>query len=137
MRLNSVKNMGGIVLSVSDIVHIDNLLKLSKSLKHKKEKLRDQLLYMKFFMNKDIERKMLYISSNIMLKFKQSLIDILELCKEKCINVGTWVAVAYQNNWYPGEVKHILNDELHSQKSWILLLMNIHKPNRVKYDVSK
>lgn len=49
-----------------------------------------------------------------MLKFKQSLIDILELCKEKCINVGTWVAVVYQNNWYPGEVTHILNDELYT-----------------------
>jgi len=108
---NSVKNMGGIVRSVSDI---DNLLKLSKSLKHKKEKLRDQLLYLKFFMDKDIDRKMLYISSNTMLKFKQSLIDILELCKEKCINVGTWVAVAYQNNWYPGEVTQILNDELYT-----------------------
>ena len=25
----------------------------------------------------------------------------------------------------------------HSQKSWVILLMNIHKPNRVMYDVSK
>ena len=25
----------------------------------------------------------------------------------------------------------------HSQKSWVILLMNIHKPNRVIYDVSK
>jgi hypothetical protein len=27
--------------------------------------------------------------------------------------------------------------EPHSQKSWVILLMNIHKPNRVIYDVSK
>jgi hypothetical protein len=26
---------------------------------------------------------------------------------------------------------------VHSQKSWVILLMNIHKPNRVIYDVSK
>ena len=26
---------------------------------------------------------------------------------------------------------------MHSQKSWVILLMNIHKPNRVMYDVSK
>jgi hypothetical protein len=26
---------------------------------------------------------------------------------------------------------------MHSQKSWVILLMNIHKPNRVIYDVSK
>ena len=26
---------------------------------------------------------------------------------------------------------------LHSQKSWVILLMNIHKPIRVIYDVSK
>jgi hypothetical protein len=25
----------------------------------------------------------------------------------------------------------------HSQKLWVILLMNIHKPNRVIYDVSK
>ena len=25
----------------------------------------------------------------------------------------------------------------HSQKSWVILLMNIHTPNRVIYDVSK
>ena len=25
----------------------------------------------------------------------------------------------------------------HSQKSWVILLMNIHKPNRVIYDISK
>ena len=25
----------------------------------------------------------------------------------------------------------------HSQKSWVLLLMNIHKPNRFMYDISK
>ena len=25
----------------------------------------------------------------------------------------------------------------HSQKSWVILLINIHKPNRVMYDVSK
>ena len=25
----------------------------------------------------------------------------------------------------------------HSQKSWVILLMNIYKPNRVMYDVSK
>jgi hypothetical protein len=24
----------------------------------------------------------------------------------------------------------------HSQKSWVILLMNIHKPNRVMYDIS-
>ena len=26
---------------------------------------------------------------------------------------------------------------MHSQKSWVILLMNIHKPNRVIYDVGK
>ena len=30
-----------------------------------------------------------------------------------------------------------VNPESHSQKSWVILLMNIHKPNRVIYDVSK
>ena len=29
------------------------------------------------------------------------------------------------------------HDLYHSQKSWVILLMNIHKPNRVIYDVSK
>ena len=29
------------------------------------------------------------------------------------------------------------NNKKHSQKSWVILLMNIHKPNRVIYDVSK
>jgi hypothetical protein len=31
----------------------------------------------------------------------------------------------------------IPNNTTHSQKSWVILLMNIHKPNRVMYDVSK
>jgi hypothetical protein len=30
-----------------------------------------------------------------------------------------------------------LVEDPHSQKSWVILLMNIHKPNRVMYDVSK
>ena len=29
------------------------------------------------------------------------------------------------------------NEVKHSQKSWVILLMNIHKPKRVMYDVSK
>ena len=33
--------------------------------------------------------------------------------------------------WLPGPII------CHSQKSWVILLMNIHKPNRVMYDVSK
>ena len=32
---------------------------------------------------------------------------------------------------------HISSTSPHSQKSWVILLMNIHKPNRVIYDVSK
>jgi len=53
--------MGGIVRSILDI---ENLLNISKSLKSKKEKLRDQLLYLKFYMNKDVEKTKLFITSN-------------------------------------------------------------------------
>jgi hypothetical protein len=37
--------------------------------------------------------------------------------------------------WSPSKCVSGISD--HSQKSWVILLMNIHKPNRVIYDVSK
>ena len=40
---------------------------------------------------------------------------------------GTQARVSFQKYMPPS----------HSQKSWVILLMNIHKPNRVIYDVSK
>jgi len=61
-------------------------------------KLRDQLLYVKHFMNKDIDKKSLYISSNTVLKYKETLIGILELDKEK------------QDSWFPGEDVEILSN---------------------------
>lgn len=88
-------------------------------------KLRDQLLYVKHFMNKDIDNKSLYISSNTVLKYKETLIGILELDKEKQINVGTWVAVVYQDNWFPGEVVEIL-----SNTSGLEYKINFMKPKR-------
>ena len=103
--------MGGIVRSILDI---ENLLKISKSLKSKKENLRDQLLNLKFYMNKDVEKTKFFITSNTVLKLKQSLIEILELNKQKVISVGSWVAVAYQNNWYPGELTNTLNEETYT-----------------------
>ena len=41
--------------------------------------------------------------------------------------------------WVDFKLENVLVSlhSLHSQKSWVLLLMNIHKPNRVMYDVSK
>ncbi|VDI67536.1 Hypothetical predicted protein [Mytilus galloprovincialis] len=97
---NSIKAMGGIVKRSRDIEH---LLQISKNLKEKKLKLRDQLLYTKHFMNKEIDKKSFYISSNTVFNFKQTLINVLELDKEKEVAIGTWVAVAYQNGWFPGE----------------------------------
>ena len=65
-------------------------------------------------MNKDVDNTKLFITSNTVLKFKQSLIEILELNKQKVISVGAWVAVAYQNNWYPCKVTNTLNEDTYT-----------------------
>ncbi|CAC5425463.1 unnamed protein product [Mytilus coruscus] len=50
----SVRLMGGIVRSRKDV---DRLLQLSKTIRLKKEKLRNQLLYCKQFMNLDVDKR--------------------------------------------------------------------------------
>ena len=42
-----------------------------------------------------------------------------------------------QRSKYVMHIQRIISTIYHSQKSWVLLLMHIHKPNRVMYDVSK
>ena len=41
------------------------------------------------------------------------------------------------NSISPTPLSDFCKETRHSQKSWVLLLMNIHRPNRVMYDVSK
>ena len=53
-----------------------------------------------------------------------------------CSNLSGWISSVARGDegWSP---RSALLHLLHSQKSWVILLMNIHKPNRVMYDVGK
>jgi hypothetical protein len=51
---NSVRKMGGIVKTLKDL---DSLLAKTKTMRCRKEKLRDQLLFIKNFLNKEVDNK--------------------------------------------------------------------------------
>ena len=42
-------------------------------------------------------------------QFKSTLSSVLKLDETKTISVGTWVAVSFENDWYPGEVIELKN----------------------------
>jgi len=79
---------------------IENILKTFKTLTSKKDKLRDQLLYCKHFFK-------FRCSNNTLSRFKLNLTLVLKLDKAKPISIGTWVAVSFEDDWYPGEVLEI------------------------------
>ncbi|CAC5378127.1 unnamed protein product [Mytilus coruscus] len=99
----SVRLMGGIVRSRKDV---DRLLQLSKTIRLKKEKLRNQLLYCKHFMNLDVDKKDI-MWKNTVNQMKDVLTLTLKIDKQKVLEKGIWVAVSYEDNWYPGEIMDI------------------------------
>lgn len=103
---NSIRKMGGIVKSLTAL---NSLLSHKESLVKKKAKIRDQLLYLKHFDNQHVESKSMSCSQSLK-NLKKYLIEILQLEQIKTITIGTWVVVAYQDTWYPGEVKEV-NDK--------------------------
>ena len=44
---------------------------------------------------------------NTLSQFKLNLTLVLKLDKAKPISIGTWVAVSFEDDWYPGEVLEI------------------------------
>jgi len=95
----NVKLMGDLVRSSKDI---DSLIKSCKSIRSKKEKLRYQIQYCKHFMNLNIEKSDI-LWQNTVNQMKSVLSSILNLDKPKVLEKGTWVAVSYEDNWYPGD----------------------------------
>ena len=102
----SVRLMGGIVRSRKDV---DRLLQLSKTIRLKKEKLRNQLLYCKHFMNLDVDKKDI-MWKNTVNQMKDVLTLTLKIDKQKVLEKGIWVAVSYEDNWYPGEIMDIIDN---------------------------
>jgi hypothetical protein len=92
--------MGGLVISSKDI---DNLIKSCKSIRSKKEKLRNQIQYCKHFMNLNMEKSDI-LWQNTVNQMRSVLSSILNLDTPKVLEKGTWVAVSYEDNWYPGEI---------------------------------
>ena len=96
----NVKLMDGLVRSSKGI---DNLIKSCKSIRSKKEKLRYQIQYCKHFMNLNIEKSDI-LWQNTVNQMRSVLSSILNLDKPKVLEKGTWVAVSYEDNWYPGQI---------------------------------
>ncbi|CAC5395939.1 unnamed protein product [Mytilus coruscus] len=92
--------MGGIVRNRDDI---ESISRTAKTIKLKKEKLRDQLLYCKQILKMEIP-KTAFAYKNTLAQLKDNLVSFLQLDKEKEITVGTWVAISFEDDWYPGEV---------------------------------
>jgi hypothetical protein len=92
----NVKMMGGLVRSSKDI---DSLIKSCKSIRSKKEKLKYQIQYCKHFMNLNIAKSDILWQNTV-----NQIRSILNLDKPKVLEKCTWVAVSYEDNWYPGEI---------------------------------
>ncbi|KAK6169716.1 hypothetical protein SNE40_020711 [Patella caerulea] len=102
----NIRQVGGIVKSEKDL---DSLLNTVKSLKNKKEKVRDQLLYAKYFLSKDIARNQLCMSRTLK-ELRQNLFEVLNLNIVPEFCTGMFVAVAYEDIWYPGEILNVLDE---------------------------
>ena len=62
---------------------------------------------------------------------------VIALPRHKFVTGATLLQLVCGSTEYGFKVLSKPATSLDSQKSWVILLMNIHKPNRVMYDVSK
>jgi len=49
-------------------------------------------------------------------QLKENLVNFLKLDDIKIVEMGTWVAVSYEDAWYPGEVISIKKNNIYEVK---------------------